>query len=57
MNAVEKSIEIVDTDAEDIYSPNYLLNGDFMFNETYRFAYKDKIFPKLDTEYPVYKAS
>lgn len=44
---------------EDIYSPDYLLNlnGNFIFNETYRFAYKDKIFPKLATEYPIYKTS
>ena len=57
MNAVEKNIEIIDTDAEDIYSPNYILNGNFIYNQTYRFAYKSKIFPKLSAEYPIYKAS
>ena len=45
-----------DESEEDIYSPNYLLNWNFMFNQTYRFAYKDRIFPRLATEYPVYKA-
>ena len=42
---------------DDIFSPNYLLNWNFMYNETYRFAYKNKLFPKLATEYPIYKAS
>ena len=39
------------------YSPDYLLNGNFMYNETYRSAYKSKIFPKLATEYPIYKTT
>lgn len=42
---------------DDIYSPNYLLNRNFMYNQTYRFAYKDKLFPKLATEYPIYKST
>jgi len=44
---------------DDIYSPDYLLNlnRNFTFNQTYRFAYKDKLFPKLAAEYPIYKAS
>ena len=36
---------------------NYLLNDWFIYNQTYRFAYKDKLFPKLNTEYPVYKSN
>ena len=44
-------------DEEDIFSPNYLLNKGFMFNETYRFAYKDRIFPKLAIEYPILRSS
>ena len=51
MNAIETSNEI---DENDNYSPDYLLNGNFMYNQTYRFAYKSKIFPKLATEYPIY---
>ena len=44
---------------KDIDSPNYLLNSNrnFLYNQTYRFAYKDKQFPKLATEYPIYKVS
>lgn len=42
---------------EDIFSPNYLLNDNFIYNQTYRFAYKSKMFPKLAAEYPIYKAS
>ena len=58
MKSTENYLETSDiwTD-DDIFSPNYLLNRNFMFNQTYRFAYKDKIFPKLATEYPVYKSS
>lgn len=29
----------------------------FMYNQTYRFGYKDKLFPRLDVEYPIYKIS
>ena len=29
----------------------------FAYNETYRFAYKNKLFPKLAEEYPIYKTS
>ena len=44
---------------ENIDSPDYLLspNRNFLYNQTYRFAYKDKQFPKLATEYPIYKVS
>ena len=44
---------------DDIYSTDYLLspNRNFLYNQTYRFAYKDKQFPKLATEYPIYKVS
>ena len=44
---------------EDIDSPDYLLNSNrnFLYNQTYRFAYKNKQFPKLATEYPIYKVS
>ena len=44
---------------EDIDSPDYLLspNRNFLYNQTYRFAYKSKQFPKLATEYPIYKVS
>ena len=38
-------------------SKDYLLNDWFTYNQTYRFAYKNKLFPKLATEYPVYKSS
>lgn len=31
--------------------------NNFMYNQTYRFAYKDKIFPRLSEEYPIYKAT
>ena len=44
-------------DEDDIFSPNYLFNRNFLFNQTYRFAYKDKQFPKLAIEYPIYKTS
>ena len=54
MNAIETYDEIAEDDS---YSPDYLLNGKFMYNETYRFAYKDKQFPRLATEYPIYKAN
>jgi hypothetical protein len=54
MNTIETSDEIAEDDS---YSPDYLLNGNFMYNETYRFAYKDKIFPRLETEYPILKSS
>lgn len=57
MNATENFLKTSDTwDDEDVYSPDYLLNGNFI-NETYRFAYKNKIFPKLANEYPILKAS
>ena len=36
---------------------DYLLSDWFIYNQTYRFAYKDKLFPKLSVEYPVYKSS
>ena len=36
---------------------DYLLNDWFTYNQTYRFAYKNKLFPKLNPEYPVYKSS
>lgn len=55
MNATEKYLETSDDD--DIYSSDYLLNWNFTFNHTYRFAYKDKIFPRLANEYPIFKAS
>ena len=54
MNAIETYDEIAEDDS---YSPDYLLNGKFMYNETYRFAYKDKQFPRLATEYPIYKTN
>ena len=54
MEAFSQSMGALDSD---IYSTNYLLNKGFMFNETYRFAYKDKIFPKLAVEYPVLKSN
>ena len=43
--------------SDDIYSSDYLTNKNFMFNQTYRFAYKDKLFPKLAAEYPIFKSS
>ena len=58
MNATEKFLDSYDSwTEEDIFSSNYLLNRNFMFNQTYRFAYKSKIFPKLATQYPIYKVS
>lgn len=42
---------------DDIFSADYLENRNFIFNLTYRFAYKDRIFPKLSVEYPIYKSS
>ena len=36
---------------------DYLLGDWFMYDKTYRFAYKSKQFPKLNSEYPVYKSS
>ncbi len=36
---------------------DYLLSDWFTYNQTYRFAYKDKLFPKLNPDYPVYKSS
>ncbi len=44
---------------DEINSPEYLLNPNknFLYNQTYRFAYKNKQFPKLATEYPIYKVS
>jgi hypothetical protein len=49
------SIETSDESDDDFLSKSYLLNRNFIFNQTYRFAYKDKLFPKLATEYPIYK--
>ena len=57
MNATENYIDNYDAWNDDIFSQNYLLNRNFIFNQTYRFAYKDKLFPKLATEYPIYKAT
>ena len=57
MNATENYIDSYDAWNDDIFSQNYLLNRNFIFNQTYRFAYKDKLFPKLATEYPIYKAT
>ena len=60
MNATEKKLDSSDIWMEgDIFSQDYLLNSNrnFIFNQTYRFAYKDKNFPKLASEYPVYKPS
>jgi hypothetical protein len=56
MNATDTSDLWID---DNIFSPDYLLNSNrnFIFNQTYRFAYKDKLFPKLATEYPIYKIS
>jgi hypothetical protein len=54
MNSIGTYDEWID---DDIYSPDYLLKEKFMYNQTYRFAYKDKLFPKLATEYPIYKVS
>lgn len=56
MNATENFLEN-ENKWEDDNTSEYLLNWNFIFNETYRFAYKDKIFPKLANEYPIYKAS
>ena len=45
-------------DEESFNTPrDYLLNDWFTYNQTYRFAYKNKLFPKLNTEYPVYKSN
>ena len=33
------------------------LNDQFHYDQTYRFAYKSKLFPKLSEEYPVFKVS
>lgn len=58
ITAKENNIENTDTwEDDDIYYPDYLLNRNFTFNQTYRFTYKDKIFPKLALEYPIYKSS
>ena len=60
ISATEKFMATADAWSEDdIYSPNYLLspNRNFLYNQTYRFAYKNKQFPKLATEYPIYKVS
>ena len=38
-------------------SRDYLLSDWFTYNQTYRFVYKDKLFPKLNSEYAVYKSS
>ncbi len=46
-----------DAGVYDIFSADYLENRNFIFNQTYRFAYKDRIFPKLSVEYPIYKSS
>ena len=46
-----------DAGVDDIFSADYLENRNFIFNQTYRFAYKDRIFPKLSIEYPIYKSS
>jgi hypothetical protein len=54
INNIENSDELADDDS---LSQNYLLNRNFIFNQTYRFAYKDKLFPKLAAEYPIFKSS
>lgn len=40
-----------------VWINDYLLADSFTYNQTYRFVYKDKLFPKLSSEYPVYKSS
>ena len=55
--ATMNSIETSDESDDDFLSKSYLLNRNFIFNQTYRFAYKDKLFPKLATEYPIYKTT
>ena len=56
MSATENFLDN-SNEKDDIFSPNYLFNRNFLFNQTYRFAYKDKQFPKLAIEYPIYKTS
>jgi hypothetical protein len=56
LSPTEKFLENSE-DEDDIFTSNYLLNRNFLYNQTYRFAYKDKQFPKLAAEYPIYKVS
>ncbi len=56
ISAKEDAVEDDDWDYNTL-SADYLLNNAFIFNHTYRFTYKDKIFPKLEIEYPIYKSS
>ena len=57
MTATPNLARVSTWEKNDSFSPYYLLNKNFIFNETYRFAYKDKIFPRLATEYPIFKSS
>ena len=54
MSATENFIKASDEDYDDIF--NSTLNRNFTYNQTYRFAYKDKLFPKLSSEYPILKS-
>jgi hypothetical protein len=54
MSATENFIKASDEDYDDIF--NSTLNRKFTYNQTYRFAYKDKLFPKLSSEYPILKS-
>ena len=56
--ATESFMVAADTSFEEEgLGADYLLNDWFTYNQTYRFAYKSKLFPKLNPEYPVYKSS
>lgn len=54
MNATENFLVNTSIWSNDI---DIFMDDWFTYNETYRFAYKDKLFPKLSTEYPIYKSS
>ncbi len=59
MNRKENNTETFNIwdEYDSIISTDYLSDIDFVFNKTYRFAYKEKNFPKLASEYPIYKSS
>ena len=57
MSTAKNSTDADMWDEDDVSSYSYLLNKNFLFNQTYRFVYKDKQFPRLAEEYPVYKVS
>ncbi len=57
MTASKWSDMVDSSNSDDVVASDewYNLYNKFMYDKTYRFSYKSKIFPKLSENYPVYK--